>query len=224
MRSLIALLLLLVPVSFLQAATGDNPGLWLGNGKNEVKITIVNVWNRDLEGLTLEFAKESLPEWIEIDETVQFFDLPRTNSNSKTLVLNFNLKDAPEGEIAELFLVLKDRNGNRWNFSTTVHVGSGTTALPKAFSLSQNSPNPFNPSTTISYDVPEGKKIQISIKVYDIRGRLIRTLVNEEKEAGSYNVFWDGTDQNGRQISSGVYFYRMAAGEFEQTRKMVMIK
>jgi len=97
-------------------------------------------------------------------------------------------------------------------------------SLPKAFSLGQNSPNPFNPSTTISYSVPEGQTVQAILKVYDLRGRLVRTLVEEMLEPGSYSVFWDGRDGSGQQISSGVYLYRMRAGEFTQTRKMVLLK
>jgi ligand-binding sensor domain-containing protein len=102
--------------------------------------------------------------------------------------------------------------------------GPGSAALPKAFSLAQNVPNPFNPSTTISYSVPEGNPVHVSLKLYDIRGRQICTLVDELRDAGVYNVFWDGTDEVGRRVSSGVYFYRIQAGDFVQTRKMVLLK
>jgi len=97
-------------------------------------------------------------------------------------------------------------------------------SLPKAFSLGQNSPNPFNPSTTISYGVPEGQAVQVSLKIYGLRGRLVRTLVDAERKPGNYSVFWDGRDGSGQQISSGIYFYRMIAGEFTQVRKMVLLK
>lgn len=102
--------------------------------------------------------------------------------------------------------------------------GSGASSLPKAFSLGQNAPNPFNPSTTIQFAVPEGKAGQVTLKVYDVRGRLIRSLVDGAKESGTYTVFWDGTNENGQKVSSGVYLYRMVAGDFSQTRKMVMLK
>ena len=102
-------------------------------------------------------------------------------------------------------------------------AGAGA-SLPKAFSLAQNSPNPFNPSTTVSYSVPEGKSAQVSLNIYDIRGKLVRTLVNEVKVAGSYSVMWNGVDSRGRNVASGVYFYRIQAGNFQQTRKMVLLK
>jgi FlgD Ig-like domain len=109
-------------------------------------------------------------------------------------------------------------------FRLALYGASGPAALPKAFSLSQNTPNPFNPATTVSYSVPEGSAVHVSLKVYNIRGRLVRTLVDEVREPGAYTVFWEGTDQTGQKISSGVYFYRMQAGNFEQTRKMVLLK
>ncbi len=109
-------------------------------------------------------------------------------------------------------------------FRLALYGKSGPANLPKMYSLAQNVPNPFNPSTTISYSVPEGVSVQVSLKVYDIRGRQVSTLVNEVREPGTYTVFWDGTDEAGRQVASGVYFYRMQAGDFVQTRKMVLLK
>ncbi len=97
--------------------------------------------------------------------------------------------------------------------------------LPKGFSLAQNSPNPFNPSTTISYSVPEGGgAMPVRLTIYDMRGREIIRLVEAFSAGGSYSVTWDGLDGNGRGVSSGVYLYRLQAGEHEQSRKMVMLK
>ncbi|MCE5270572.1 T9SS type A sorting domain-containing protein [bacterium] len=103
-------------------------------------------------------------------------------------------------------------------------VLSPKASLPKAFAMSQNYPNPFNPSTTIAYDIPEGKEVQVRLNIYNVRGQLIRTLVNEVKSEGSYQIQWDGSSNNGQKVSSGVYFYRLVAGEFNQTRKMVILK
>jgi hypothetical protein len=96
--------------------------------------------------------------------------------------------------------------------------------LPLSFELDQNYPNPFNPSTTIDYFIPEGESIQTRLKIYDLRGRLIRNLVDTEKESGLYSIHWDGRDEQGQQVSSGVYLYRIDAGEFISTRKMVMVE
>ena len=109
-------------------------------------------------------------------------------------------------------------------FRTALYGAAGASSLPKSFSLAQNSPNPFNPATTISFSIPEGQSARVVLNVYDIRGKLVRNLVNETRESGTYTVYWNGTDNNGSSIASGVYFYRMNAGEFSQTRKMVMLK
>ncbi len=88
---------------------------------------------------------------------------------------------------------------------------------PREFSLSQNYPNPFNPYTTINYDVP--RKTRVTIKVYDVLGREVVTLVDEEKPAGFYKMRFFGAN-----LSSGVYFCRIQAGEYIQTRKMILLK
>ena len=97
--------------------------------------------------------------------------------------------------------------------------------LPKAFALAQNSPNPFNPSTTISYAIPEGaNQLQVVLNVFNIRGQVVRTLVDQPQGPGTYNVNWDGADIHGARVASGVYFYRLKAGDFVSTRKMVVLK
>ena len=104
------------------------------------------------------------------------------------------------------------------------NVGPGA-SLPKAFALSQNHPNPFNPSTTINYQVPDGVgSLYMTLSVYDIRGKLVRTLTEGLKGPGSYSAFWDGTDNSGRQIGSGVYFYRFSSAKYNATRKMILLK
>jgi hypothetical protein len=97
--------------------------------------------------------------------------------------------------------------------------------IPRTASLSQNYPNPFNPSTTIRYDIPVGSStVPVKINIYDIRGRLIRKLVDQEKTSGRYQVHWDGRGEHGQQASSGVYLYRIDTGEFISTRKMVLVQ
>jgi hypothetical protein len=96
--------------------------------------------------------------------------------------------------------------------------------LPKAFALRQNYPNPFNPSTTIAYSVPEGGGSEFRLEVFDIRGRLVRVLASGVHEPGSYRVQWEGTDESGREVPSGIYFSRMRAQGFSAVRKMVLVK
>ncbi len=106
-------------------------------------------------------------------------------------------------------------------------TGVPETAIPEGFILFQNHPNPFNPSTVIEYTSGlAGGPVasDVSLVVYDILGREVAVLVNEQKPAGSYSVQWDGTDGHGRQVSSGVYLYRLSAGSFTQTKRMVLTR
>ena len=94
--------------------------------------------------------------------------------------------------------------------------------IPEAFALHPNYPNPFNPSTTISYDLPE--QAHVTLGIYDLLGKQIKTLANQSQDAGRRIAVWDGTDDLGRQVSAGVYLYRIQAGEFTHTRKMLLLK
>jgi hypothetical protein len=94
--------------------------------------------------------------------------------------------------------------------------------IPAEFKLSRNYPNPFNPTTNISFQLPENSKVTIA--VYDILGNRVRTLVNENKAAGYYTVQWNGLNDNGMSLSSGTYFYQIQAGQYISTKKMLLIK
>jgi len=112
----------------------------------------------------------------------------------------------------------------RGAFDILLYGQSGQSELPRAFSLAQNEPNPFNPSTTISYTVPENTSVRVRLEVFNLRGMLVHKLVDAGRGPGVYNVMWDGTDEKGAKVSSGVYFYRLRAGDFVKVRKMVLIK
>ena len=94
--------------------------------------------------------------------------------------------------------------------------------LPKATSLSQNFPNPFNPVTRVAFSLK--KKGKVSLRVYDVSGRLIRVLIDEVREAGSYEVVWDGANNEGRRTASGIYFCRMETDDYQRTVKMVQLR
>jgi hypothetical protein len=98
-----------------------------------------------------------------------------------------------------------------------VWVSNNTQELPKDYQLFQNYPNPFNPTTNIRYQIT--KNNLITIKVYDLLGKEIETLVNQKQTPGIYEVQF-----NGSNLSSGVYFYRIQSGDFMQTKKMLLIK
>ena len=93
---------------------------------------------------------------------------------------------------------------------------------PASFELKQNFPNPFNPTTTISYNVPD--QSYVSVKVYDILGRHMTTLVDGTVSAGNHSVVWNATDMNGNVVSAGVYFYTIESGSFRETKRMLFMK
>lgn len=95
-------------------------------------------------------------------------------------------------------------------------------ALPTEFGLSQNVPNPFNPSTIVEYALP--KDAQVNLSVYNVLGQHVTTLVNEMQRAGRQTVTWDGTDASGVSVASGVYFYKIRAGDYSNTKKMLLLK
>ena len=99
-------------------------------------------------------------------------------------------------------------------------------AIPTTFSLAQNHPNPFNPSTTISYNVEQSG--YVNLKIYDVMGRLVRTLVdNQYVSAGyetGYSVVWNGLDDHGQKASAGLYIYRLQSGAMSMTNKMILLK
>ena len=100
---------------------------------------------------------------------------------------------------------------------TSVENDSRTRAVPSRLFLAQNYPNPFNPSTTIHYDLSVTSHVQLD--VYDVLGQIIDRLVDDRQNAGTYSVKWDAS-----RVSSGIYFYCLRAGEFQETRKMVLVR
>jgi ankyrin repeat protein len=96
------------------------------------------------------------------------------------------------------------------------------TSAPKEFELSQNIPNPFNPETQITYTLPHDSRVKLV--VYNVAGQKVKTLVDEFETTGCKSVRWDGTDETAQKVSSGIYFYKLQAGNFTETKKMILMK
>ena len=131
----------------------------------------------------------------------------------------------------DFFIILIVKTGSIWGvFFQSFHADFGlgvetTSDIPTKFDLSQNYPNPFNPSTKIKYEIPSvtlrqvQSDILVTLKVYDVLGNKVATLVNEEKPAGNYEVEFNATG-----LPSGIYFYQLKAGNFVETKKMILMK
>ena len=94
--------------------------------------------------------------------------------------------------------------------------------LPEVLALHQNYHNPFNPVTTLRYDLPENGLVHIII--YDMLSRQVKTWVNQTQDAGYRSIIWDATNDYGKPVSAGIYLYQIQAGEYMQTKKMVLLK
>lgn len=105
---------------------------------------------------------------------------------------------------------------------TAVHDLTGSSGVPDQYELKQNHPNPFNASTLIQFT--NRRDGRVKLEVFNILGQSVRTLMDEWRAYGTYAVDWDGRDQNGRAVSSGMYFYRLTSGEFSDVKKMVLLK
>ena len=126
----------------------------------------------------------------------------------------------PEDIVIENVIVADEDNSSMQKVEIEIHYDNPN--IPLDYMLSQNYPNPFNPNTLLKFSVP--KEEFVTIKIYNIIGQEITTLFAGNAKPGIYTLKWDGTDCNGKQVSSGSYIYRMTAGEFVQTKKMMYLK
>jgi len=136
-------------------------------------------------------------------------------------LLILEAKGANLGSLRIKEAVLADRRG----FVIPVKIvaeGDAEESRPESFSLSQNCPNPFNPQTRIDYALPVDCDVRIGI--YNLLGQRVRVLVDEHQGVGHKRVYWDGKDERGVEVASGIYFYKIHAGEFVQTKKMLLLK
>jgi hypothetical protein len=166
---------------------------------------------------------------------------------SKTLNLTFDRLSYPRGIYhANLIIESWDKNHNLDTIripltlciDTTTSVDLDEDQKPSIFALSQNYPNPFNPVTKIHYVVggrqtkaadsgrptADNSSTHTTLEIYNILGQKVRTLVDEPKGVGNHEVIWDGKDDKGKDVASGIYFYQLTAGDYKETKKMTLIR
>jgi len=129
---------------------------------------------------------------------------------------NWPYGHGPQGDVIRIYNYVRLVR----NFDQT----SSQNDLPETGSiqLHQNTPNPFNPTTTISFSIPNESKVDLSI--YNIKGQKIKQLISDQLSAGQHSVVWNGKDDNGKSVSSGIYFYKLKTANFEKTKKMILMK
>jgi FlgD Ig-like domain len=226
-----------VTVAPVDATTGTTP----------VTVTFSNVTGAGLTTLTTGASGPSLPAHFLLGNSL-YYNLNTTTTSTGLITITINYNEAaltvpestlrllhwdksltPDGWVditTSLSTVQNTIMGQTTSLSPFVIGAGSVTAVgdtPSTFALHQNIPNPFNPTTTITYDVAAGGA-RVSIAVFDASGRLVRTLLDEHRPAGTQAVDWDGRDSSGRPVSSGVYFYRMTSGSFSESKRMVLLK
>lgn len=173
-----------------------------------------------------------LPAQSESELTYELEYADNTEFNDVTIVDNITDWKAQTAvlEEGEYFWRVRSSSGTSTSSYSNVgsfKIGSVTEVesdedIPISYRLEQNYPNPFNPTTVINYSLPQAE--YVTIKIYDMLGREVRTLINSEIEAGKHSVEWSGKNELGQTVSSGMYIYRIEAGNFVQVRKMLLLK
>ena len=165
----------------------------------EIKVanTLINQW----EELTFDFSSRIGVYPVVKDQIVIFPDFDLTGRTQDNICYFDNISFSP---------------------SNSVGIDNKSETLPQGFALEQNFPNPFNPVTTLRYNLPENGHVNITI--YDMLGREVKTLINQTQDAGYRSVIWDATNDYDKPVSAGIYLYQIQAGEYISTKKMVLLK
>ncbi len=204
------------------AETSCTVGIENGTGDTGLQVVFNSTYLHD--DLAISFTSEPLPEpWISVEPMSG--GVPAGSSTA--LQVTFNSVDVDFGDYSGIVSIASnDPLLPLVEVPITLHVNSGTSGveegLPSRFALGRNYPNPFNPMTNIKYSVAHTGKV--SLQVYDLAGRLVRTLVDDKVVQGHHAAIWDGTDNKGKTVASGAYYYRLSAPGFTQNRKMVLLK
>ena len=201
------------------ALASDLPNIVVRTGDNTIPLTIINGSNQPISELTIMADQEKLPAWLKISQTSVLI----LSATETMYEIRFPLTiiDALDGASTTLFLLLIDDQGRSWQVRVGLHVDSDS---PIEDILLPNVPNPFNPMTTIRYQLAGEKLRPTTLTIYNLLGQQVRILVDELKTSGRHEVQWDGKDDKGREVANGVYIYQLISGAFIQTHKMLLLK
>jgi hypothetical protein len=177
-------------------------------------------------------GQEARIENLKLSPEAQDLDLYtyRVGEQTRVLVISQEAQPLPAGEgyllsfegegIDTMYASLADQQGELLSVKQEYEGSS----RPARYTLHQNYPNPFNPETKIKYFVAGEEAVQVGVKVYNVAGQLVKTLVDGVESPGEYEVTWNGRNENGHEVASGVYFYKLTVSDFVETRKMVLLR
>lgn len=149
------------------------------------------------------------------EHTINLSDVANISYEDSATVLRINLSNGTNQNYALIEI-------RKLTFSDLVGITERELELVKAFSLLRNYPNPFNSNTTIEYELT--KPSNVLINIYDAMGRLVKNIENSKKIAGYHSIIWNGKNEKGTLVSSGVYFYRLKTDSYEETKQMILLK
>jgi len=161
------------------------------------------------------FAQTNAVPWSVFDMGYDISASPTTSVRSAVGQSFVGLAQGPNARVEGGFFVDSLLNG-------PLSAVSQHEDLPISYALKQNYPNPFNPSTTIRYDI--ASRSSVELVVFNLLGQKVATVVNQEQEAGSYSIIWNARNDEGLELSSGVYFYLLRAGSFAETKKLILLR
>jgi len=205
----------------------STPGWLNGTGQNALPVELNSFSASVANGSTVNLSWETATEVNNYG-----FDVERSSGNSDWQKIGFvagsgnsnspkeySFADNPSGGTSFSYRLKQIDVGGSFQYYDPVTVNLSLSSKPK---LLQNSPNPFNPSTTIKFYTPTTS--DVTIKIYDMLGREVTTLINQQTTAGYHIIYWNGKDSRGENVASGVYLYRLTAGGFSETKKMNLLK
>jgi hypothetical protein len=180
------------------------------SNKNRIELTVANTSISKISNVSVE--RIDLPEWVHVTPELQTISSIEANTE-KEVTFTFSIdKAAPVKKEQTLTFKITSQTGEQWTKQIKIII-----TAPDKFELFQNYPNPFNPTTKIEYQLPNDGLV--SLKVYNLLGEEIATLVNEQQEVGYRSVEWKAN-----QVSSGIYFYRLQCGSYSSLKRMMVVK
>ena len=220
-RTAVVLALLIVGNTIAQtgkdasgSVTGQTWQIPFASTDNTISLSVQN--NSGIEAKNVSVAINNLPSWLEFkSDKFVLKSIPASSSGDAEFTFSVDRK-APVGKDTTLRATITSADGQVWTKDITVSIGA-----PKDYKLHNNFPNPFNPSTKIAFELP--KASHVSLIIYDVLGREVAEIANQDYPAGYNVVTWNGLNRNGEQVSSGVYFYRISTEKWSKVMKMLSL-
>lgn len=182
---------------------------------NTISISVLNSSAVEAKNVSVTFNNP--PSWFQLkSDAVLLKSIPALSSKDAQFEFSID-KNAPTGKDTTLTATVSIPNGQKWTREFRISV-----QVPKDYKLYNNFPNPFNPTTKIAFELP--RTSHVTMVVYDITGSEVARIANGEYPAGYSEVTWNGLNDNGEHVSSGIYFYRISAGSWSKVMKMMMLK